>query len=63
MAARKKITSLKGRKITDVKSSGMYFILKLDRGGEMQVHVDSLFDKDGTLFEDNAPTLTTKRAG
>lgn len=62
MPARKSVTSLKGKTIANVTSNGGYYTLHLvsnlsgKSAGQITVHTDSAFDKDGMLFEDNAPS-------
>lgn len=55
--APRKITSLKGKVVTEVLSSGLYVIIRFGRGQELQVHVDAAFDKDGMIYANDAPNL------
>lgn len=58
---RKKITSLKGKTVEGVFSTASYIIIRLSRGLELQVPADSVFDKNGDFYEDDAPGLPVKR--
>lgn len=60
--ARKKISSLKGRTVETVISSGSYVIIKFDRGLELQVAADYAFDKHGDRYEDDAPMMAAPKA-
>ena len=58
--ARRKITSLKGQTVTKIVTSGIYLIIRFNRGAELQVHQDMLFDKDGNLYDNDAEPIRLK---
>ncbi len=56
-----KLSALIGRRVQKIESDGLYAYVTLSkppsakRSQVLQIRLDSLFDRDGMLFEDNAP--------
>ena len=56
-----KITTLKGKTVEAVYSTGSYIIIRLSRG--MEIQIDTGFDKHGERYENDAPPLPTTGKG
>ena len=60
--ARRKITTLKGKKVAAVHSSGSYLIITFENMAQLQIDADHAFDKHGDRYENDAPLMKAPRA-
>lgn len=57
MTERKNVTTLVGKTVTKVESSGTYVLITFDKGQRLQVPADMAYDKNGNRYIDNAPLM------